>query len=796
MASLLDLQQQAGNRAVTGFVAQRAGPPVATAPFKPVTDFDTMKLSELNDYADLRPDWSTDPALPKPRRKSLIDTLAFARAGQPQPLGACGGMLVPELEATKLTPPVRTKLRNYTRGVAETDTVAAPSTNVLADALRDGEAIGRLESALPKAALHHTMGKTDEGKAMFPALVSKGAGEVDRFASYFKRSGAYLEAANGADIDSYLLMVEKDSKHPDEYIGKLPGIHNYHRFLAAMLDTLASNLGDKSRKRPLLLILHSGSDHNGAFHRDVELNNLVKHPRNLAIMVEGAATLEALGGAATDIAKKYGQKKRIQQLMIAGHGSPQSMDMAGKPDKSGKFPSNQAMDLQKNKARTEKFLKGLVANMETGPDARIVLNACLTAADEVSATLSKDPATAKAEILNSLKNSPSLAAKLQELAPGRTVEGNVSSVPAGKYSAEDAMGNPTGVLHQIIPSDPLAASTDRAEYVEKGQEAEGCMRAAVALWAVDKAELLKRVEARRKVKIGDWDDRVIHVLYDLIAAEPDNVSLMNVIANNVAGGLSEFDLDAEQIPRTIYGLNRSLTKDQEDAIVGPLYPHAPRGAQLAFDQVWMIKNTGRRANFMAGLDGFATTRDASPRLDMPALKLSMAELLPVASAKTPTTAQMKLALWSVSGGRSNDDAAAFLKENAGKSGSFTMPAGTTVESLTGSATTENAVLTSLGLLGSAPAPDGSGVDEPPPNMDLDGDGMNETFVRSLTRTGMITAFMLNVRSRPDITSPRLDAVRGGRSVDVIGESGKWYMVDLRGKVGFVHRGWVRDRPVA
>ena len=124
--------------------------------------------------------------------------------------------------------------------------------------------------------------------------------------------------------------------------------------------------------------------------------------------------------------------------------------------------------------------------MDTGPDARIVLNACLTQADEVAANLPKDPAEARKAILGSLAKNPSLASRIRQLAPGRVVEGNIASVPAGTYMDVDAAGHPTGVVHQRIPSDPSAASADLPDYIEHGQEPEGCMRAVVVVWALTK----------------------------------------------------------------------------------------------------------------------------------------------------------------------------------------------------------------------------------------------------------------------------------------------------------------------
>ena len=475
--------------------------------------------------------------------------------------------------------------------------------------------------------------------------------------------------------------------------------------------------------------------------------------------------------------------------MIAGHGSPRSMDLAGRPDKAGNVPVSGSLDLDRNRARTERFLKGLVKNMATGPDARIVLNACLTAADEVNPNLSADPAVARRQILASLRNSPSLAARLQQLAPGRVVEGNVSSVPAGRYMAEDPVtGAPTGVLHQIIPSDPHATGSDRATYVEHGQEAEGCMRAVVALWALDRAECLRRVAARRAQPIGDWNDRVIHTFYDIVHAQPDNAALMNRIAIHAARGLSEFDLVAEQTPGVIGGIGNEFSAAEVDAILGPLYPHAPTTGKLAMDQVWMVRRAARQAQFLAGLDTFATTVEATPHLDLDWLAPSLAALLPVAGAGAPTRARMKLALFALD----NGDAQAFLRANAGASRRLTMPAGTTVPGLTGGELTEDAVLRELGLLGGGAAPPPGAV---PPNMDLDGDGIADVYVESLTRRAVVTPSWLNVRSRPDARSPRIDVVPAKHRVDIIGESGRWFAIDHGGRIGFVAKVFLRRVPV-
>ena len=372
---LLTLQCLVGNSAVAramsvqrdhGAVVARVGP--ATTPFRPVADFDTMTVGDLDSYADSRPDWATDPALGA-RKDPLVKVLEFVRSGQPAPLGACEPMKVHDLESNGLASDDRETLRAYARGVQSTETAGFSSTPVLVDALRAGVALLTLEGGLPRATLHHALGKEQEGKDQFKRLIAKGLPEVSNLANYFSASHAYLEADNGADARSYLDMVETDGKRPETFIGNPARVHNYHRFEAKLLDKLAVNEAVEDRTKPLLLILHTGSDWNGAFHRDSALTDLVVHPRNLTVMVEGPETLEAAGSAAATIADRQGQNHRIQQLMLAGHGAPQAMDLAGVPSPTGEVSAAQGIDLAHNRVRTEKFLRGLIGHMDTGPDA-------------------------------------------------------------------------------------------------------------------------------------------------------------------------------------------------------------------------------------------------------------------------------------------------------------------------------------------------------------------------------------------------------------------------------------------
>ncbi len=208
----------------------------------------------------------------------------------------------------------------------------------------------------------------------------------------------------------------------------------------------------------------------------------------------------------------------------------------------------------------------------------------------------------------------------------------------------------------------------------------------------------------------------------------------------------------------------------------------------------MINDPGRGADFLTELDSFGTTTDAEPHLSAGWLAPSTAALLPLASAGAPTRAQMKLALWGVTGGRDEAGCHAFLLENAKTTRHVVMPAGTTVDGLTGGGAAEIDVLTTLGLAGHAvPAAVGGA---PAPNLDTDGDGINDTYVESVTRHGVIAGEGVRLRAKPSFAGAVLELLSRPTKLDVFGEHGAWVAVDRGGRVGFVHKSLVRQLAAA
>ena len=115
-----------------------------------------------------------------------------------------------------------------------------------------------------------------------------------------------------------------------------------------------------------------------------------------------------------------------------------------------------------------------------------------------------------------------------------------------------------------------------------------------------------------------------------------------------------------------------------------------------------------------------------------------------------------------------------------------------IDSLLGGLSDATGIETAIGLVGPSAAP--SGPTGPTPNVDLDGDGVNDFYVEPLTERGTATALHgLNVRDRPDLTATIVGGAQEGQQLNLIGKSGEWYAIELAGKTRFVHSSFVRIR---
>jgi hypothetical protein len=303
------------------------------------------------------------------------------------------------------------------------------------------------------------------------------------------------------------------------------------------------------------------------------------------------------------------------------------------------------------------------------------------------------------------------------------------------------------------------------------------------VWAKDKAECIKRVKARLAAPGVGWANTVINVLYKMVDAEPDNAQLMNRLANSAARALSDLPHEEEQNPDALYPMWNQFTKAQIATIFGGIVGSAADGGKLAIHQLWMNVDDSKTADFMTTFNAFAPFDLATKHLRQAWVDPKMGKLLPSSAAAAPSEAQMKLALWGVTGDRSSAKAAAFLK----KGGSPTALAGGFAigDLLDGTGADEHGVLVSVGLAPKAGAPPKPGKTAPTPNVDLDGDGTNDFFIEPLTRHGVVAATELRIRARPGAKSKVIGSVTKGTELYIIGTASGWHAVEQSPHPGFV-----------
>lgn len=828
---VLALQRGVGNAAVAAML--RGGPQVsrtvtattAPGPTAPAAgpdaahhtraELDAMTLSEFDIFAEAQADWATEPGrpastppLPAAYREKLRVLLEFARedeGGIRPVLAGCGTMTVHDLVGTGLGNTARTKLRRYAQAVAQVPrvTVELQQTADVARAMLYGDALGKLERT-PGPGVSHAIFKQTGGGDSLGNLIDSGF--LDDFIAYCRICHPLLEAP-GAEIDSYLAL-RGEGANPISYHSRLPDVRNYHRFEKTALDRLAANVRYTRKDKPLFLILHSNFDHNGAFHRDPNLTAVITDGGHLTILIEGKETLAEIQSELGPLAHRYGQGNQIEQVMFAGHGNNNVIQMAGTMDTAALATGAKPEDAEVGQditsapgvtAETDALMHELLANMSTSPNARIVLNGCLTASNAVNAPLDSDPAVAARQVHDAIHAQPSLATYLQTAAAGTSVSVRGANASFGQVGLEDPSGNLDIVA--AGGADPQLTAS-KLEYVRGGTEPQGALRAVLEVWAEDRlatpatTTALDAVRERLRTEpaSAEWDARIIRTLYEIVAANPDNANLIRQLGN-AAGDLGELKHEAQCTVRALNSVPAGqLATIFTGLMATSLWTSEPR-IPLVVLQRWLRADGTKRADFLAVLGTSFTCLVARPFVDMGLLSAELPALLPTAHAAAASTGELKLALLGIPGATPNPTCHAFLRAVAGTASSF--PPALGIDGLLGGMSTQADIEVAIGIRGPAATPPtgGGSTAAPPNNVDLDGDGVNDFRVEPMTRRGAVAASRLNVRRRPDIASDSLALLPSGSRVNLIGTSGDWYAVEHRPPgTAFVHKDFIDLRP--
>ena len=805
VASVLALQRSAGNSAVAAMLGQRtlarqgpvAQPAPAPAPAAPPDpravaveasdpkSADKMTLAEFNAFTERQVDWASQPSFiaDATATDQLREIARLAQADDKAFLGAAGELKMKDLRAVVTAE--RDKLAAYGRTV--TTAGWTPATTVK-DAVAWGDAARKLIDAMTLPVVGQTVKQGPEGTNVEDLIKAKA---VDDYVEFVKKTNPLLSATNGAEVRSFLaLKAEGDWR---QFEGQVGPVRNIHHFRKGALKALKKNVADTGRSKPLAVVLHSTVDHNGAFHRDPNVDQVAESPKSNTILIEGSGTLDAAGASLTDVVKNYGQgaPPKARQIMLAGHGNSRVTELAGDRDASGAI-TEEAVDLDHNAKESLELIDTMLANLDSDPKARIVLNGCLTASASAVPALPRgaDPADrkkARDELAKELAAKRSLADTIRDMAAKQGIKPGQVSAAVSSFGSEVGLIDPrTGDLGLRSADDPLMTSADKFAYVAQAGEATGAGRALVECILADPVKAEESAKKRLRISKArtTWDDTIIKVLYREALKDIGDVAFIN-LASDLSGGISECQFEGLCRPHHVSGrdadvVDRMLTPLEKDREVTGQKPPL---MQVVFYQVWMLTKPAKQAAFLKALAKM-TVQEVAPYVDLGLVAPELASLLPDPPS-ADAAGELRLALLDVAenGGTADSASIDYLRKRRAGS-QFANPQ--EITKALGGRTSAAAVLEDIKEPQPVGPPQAGQAAPPDPdyNVDLDGDGVNDSYVEPMIMNGVNVSKAVGgppeipVHQKPDDKSPVLGKLAEAASVNVIGKSGPWTCIEF------------------
>ena len=538
---------------------------------KTSTEIRALGLAAFIKYADETPSWDQRSTITVPEKVDFTAILAFARepgvaaamgkitvaAVNDEPSGALGGLLADALA----------DLRAYVAAVTTNEPISVSAQASVVHARIVGNSLARMIAGFPVWMLRSAL---DE--AVLLELINKKY--VDDVISYYATSKPtpVFQADKGKDFMAYVRFRKEGGDPASYHSGVLQGfIRNFHRFQMGALDGLVKNIaGGNTAKRPFTLVLHTAVDHNGAFHRDPKMTEVVTNSKIFAIIVEGGETLADYQSQIAPLAAQFGVDGKIDQVMFAGHGGSRSIEMAGgaKQGKNGKIEqTGESISLDKDIGAANALFDEVLANMNKDtaslldPTAksfrRILFNSCLTNSNTVRKKLTSDPVLAKAEIQDYLGKNASLATYLGTRAKSKGYD--VTSLGANASIGQVDLIDKEGGLDLVSKADPRVTAP-KLEYAEFGKEPGGVLRAALEAWSLDETATLEAMQRRASAGSTKWDDVIIQSIYTTMLASK-TVSARGEFLRLfgwVASGLSHMKSDAHCKVSELSGLLKQI----------------------------------------------------------------------------------------------------------------------------------------------------------------------------------------------------------------------------------------------
>jgi hypothetical protein len=770
-------------------------------------------IPELDAYVRAQADWFAHPDF-STAATAVADRAAVWRSVKLVSLGFHATSAMPTFhvgEIAKLPAADLARLEKYIRCFDTSAwtiqlSTAAPT---LARAIALGKAITELEAFVPAAVM----------KLVIPAagldyLVDKI--KVAELETFFKTFTPTLEKE-----EEWPFIVAILDKGVASIAALAPWMHDPHVFTEASRTQLLKNITNKGRSHPVTLVLFSALDWNKAFLQGKELEKLILDTRNLTLVVQGPASLAAAAAEVNRVADDYGQlswswnpmvswkpvaKAQLGQVVIAGHGSDQSVELAAPGtgawvDEQNKRVGYDHADIDsKNdpkKNGTELLFKTVIERMDPA-HVDIVFAGCLVNSHEVDAAtpLGGSAATAQKALQDALKAHPNLAdyVRAQITAMGATGKVTAANASAtfGSFKMDPATGKAT--INGTDPANPTREPDlggTKLEYLRTGAEPEGVLRAAIECYAsMGPAAVSTEIRTKLAGLAGktEWWQTITRVGLELCMPAVGDVDpkLLLDVVHRIRSWFSMLWVD-ESNPAEV----ATNTKAPEATTVFPAMLASDVKAwdhiAVGVNEAWIKFDATKGADFMTALTASKFIRETFHKhLARGVVDKELATLLPVSA--TPTRGQLLLALtiaWQ-SKKTMPKPARDLLRAAAGGVKTSTFPAALGADALL-KPVSELSILESIDLAPSSATTSGSGVTTNDGNVDANADGKNETYIEVAPREAQVTATVLNVRARASTSSKVIDTVKLGDIVLVMGviEGGAWTFVDHGGKRGFM-----------
>jgi hypothetical protein len=773
-----------------------------------------MTLTEFRDYTQQQADWFVEPSLSAAHRDALWALLLRVQEG-PHIFSGIGDLSVSTLRgvlAVDWPPLIRFCAGTHSSGHTIRIFPPLPALN---ERIKLGKTLTAVEAVIPPAVLEITASQSQLQEVQTRGLAPKLADYWTKYHPHLEETFSPAPGARGPEFDRiirFLIGLGAPGLAPLDLLRGATEdarwVRNLHRFPLPMLRKLVSNLGEKSGTKRLVLVLHTGHDAPGAFQdADKLFNDLVlSSPHNLVLMIEGATTLAAITGRIDNIAATWGQKvggKRvITQVIIAGHGSSQTVGMAGTsaPTVSEGQVNYTEESLESGTPATDALLTALLHNMPAAT-ARILYAGCLVGSTPVAA------GTPAAAIPGALAAHESLAAHTEALAaregiPAGRVEAARASVGLASVTTLSDPG--TGALKPKYPFDPNAFGS-ASDYAKSGREPEGVLRAAVEVGAVSTttAETLLRTRMTMAAATNDWYDTTTRILVPLalpaVLGAGVDLGKVNELANiaevpflafweqfNITAGDFQNRINPRPFAASIYNGIAATT-----FYTTPKAKHAER-MRVVVDQGWLALSGAPQAPaLLVGI--LATDRAANVLelyLDKEILKPEKANLLPIGAPPTKERIRLALAWLDLDNGDAQVKSFLSAYVQHPPNAPATLSAAVSTE-ISNAGRTDRDVLDALGFspaATAAPVGGGGGPGLPIANVGLpDSPGTNRLLVTGSPHLAHVSVATASVRREPAARRPPIAVLHSGDEVRVSGSVGDWRAVNVNGKLGFIHK---------